>query len=185
MRTLDLRQAGNFTWEDLNANHEGSITRRERTKLKWRLVISFVGCLVSLAILWFVLIVSTSNWHDLSRSLVFIPYIVIFIVVIVSHVYQMKTITDDLKSGHVDYVEGQLNHSLSLSRSTWLRYWSVLFVRGDRYACTFKVEDVIFFAPKKVYHLLFFGKRYRVYYAPRSKIFLAMQRIREDINTSQ
>jgi hypothetical protein len=171
MRNVDLRNAAKITEEDVSANKEGTLGPQQRKKLHqiWLNLLG-IGVIAFSLELFVVLITWLTNYFNQppNRLGVFI-YPAIAVILLVILVFDLIRIRADLKSGKVEQLEGTLTRPIVMypfSLLSLLRFGGIA------------VQGISLKVPRNVHAQIVFGKHYRAYFAPRSRILLAIERLR-------
>jgi hypothetical protein len=160
-----LMTALQFRESDLAANEAGELSPTQIRKLQWRRSMAIIGALVLTAIFAFILLsfVRFAAFRGASPLLAIGFVIVVGILAFIT--YQAVSLTNDLRDG-VSVVEGRVQLDMNRGEQT-----SRFYVKIDN--IRFRVRKAVFLAFKN-------GDPYRIYYAPRSKLILSVEWLRDD-----
>lgn len=166
-----LMQAIGFTEEDLDANREGYMSKRQRVILGsnrtfWNTLTTFAAILaIPLAFLF-----SFCSFISAPSSSFKLGNMALFCLLIAGIIYFMKRkwarVIDDLRTGDVSAIEGRVKLDFA-DRGNWSLY--SLAISGE----IFNVKKSVFLAFKN-------GDPYRIYYAPHSKTILSAEWLRDE-----
>jgi hypothetical protein len=176
MRNRDLLTAAKLTPEDLVANREGKLVPQQRKKLQqiWvnALGICVIACPIALVVTLLLYDTKQLNW--LKDPVTLLMGLGAGVIPPIIFVFDSIKIRNDLKSGKVEHVEGQVDRVFVTFLPSMLR------VMGNK---GITVQGISFRVPTEVYTHIAFGKPYHIYYAPRSRMFLAIERTHSSRST--
>jgi hypothetical protein len=179
-----LIKAIGFTYDDLDANRGGYMSKKQRAALSkerqfllYTITIGVVGIAILYAI---ILLRNVIEGREISYNIVLIAFI--FFVPVLGFLFtwfKRNQLNADLYKGTVYVVEGVI--SLHVKRLG--DYGFIMTMRNDRNQAIYYdlyIQDEKFRVEKPVFEAFVDGEPYAIYYTPHSKTILSAEWLRED-----
>jgi hypothetical protein len=161
---LELQSALNFSFEDLEANHDGRLSDAQRANLataesRWL----GTAILSTLAIIWSIL--NAGGRIDVAVGQGNIAWLIVAAIAAFSW-YKWKQYFDDLPRPEIGALQGRVNLDMS--------------VNGKNSTLSLTIQDTQFDVKKDVFLAFKNGDPYAIYYAPHTKTILSAEWLRPE-----
>jgi hypothetical protein len=160
----DLMKVFNFTEKDLAANHQGHLTDRQRNHLQRKQLEIVIGYGIVIAVfgglLFYFVSDAARNPSQGNKLLFALLFMIALFAILAFTIFKWNQYQQDIIGKKVLKTEGKA--SLGVMETRNLRY-------------KLQVNDLELEIPRRAYKVLSTGKKYRVYYTPKSRTILAIE----------